>query len=164
MLDVAINLAPWTPPQWAEQCMASVHAAAQVATFPVRIVTAAAVAGHIGNARKAVLRKCTAEYVAFVDDDDFVLPNAFMCLLPGMVAGHAAVCARHIKRGAGMPDIKVRSRHHLTAFKREYLKAVNWVELPGGGFRQLIDNAPSVLDVHEFVYIRRTDRAAGRPK
>lgn len=57
--------------QYWDQCFTSLE------SEPVNVYRMAGIAGHIGDARVQGFARGTAEYISFVDDDDYVLPGAF---------------------------------------------------------------------------------------
>src|SRR6187549_3566859 len=97
MLDVLITVSADTPKGWVAQCQRSVAEAAGCAGYPVRVITVPGVPGHIGQAMVNGIKVGDAPYVAWVDDDDKVLPNAFSCLKSALEGGPTAVCARELQ-------------------------------------------------------------------
>lgn len=122
MLDVHVLVMDYTPKEWVAQCRASLEAAAACAGFPVYLHFLPGIYGHLGQARRAGYSRGAAEYVTHVDDDDYVLPGAFVSLLPHMRAGATAITTGEtieLEDGStrAIPDRK----HHLAVFRRDYI-------------------------------------------
>ena len=122
MLDVHILVMDYTPKVWVEQCRASLEVAVAQAGFPVFLHFLPGIYGHLGQARRAGYSRGTAEYVTHVDDDDYVLPGAFVSLLPHMQARATAITTGEtieLEDGStrAMPD----RQHHLAVFRRDYI-------------------------------------------
>src|SRR5690606_40751486 len=130
MLDVLITISDSTPRNWVAQCKRTVEAAAKLAPFPVRVIEVPGVPGHIGEAMLSGLRASSAEYVAWVDDDDWVLPNAFACLQRHFSARPAAVCAREVHLLNNGAIVPFNRRHHLTAWRRDFIESIPLAEHP----------------------------------
>jgi hypothetical protein len=120
MLDVHVAVSESTRVHWVNQCLDSVHEAADRAGYPVQVHTVAGVRGHIGKARASGYALGSYPYVTCVDDDDYLLPDAFANMRESLVAGVSAVCTPeltlqngHIREGS--------KRHHLIAYRRDTL-------------------------------------------
>jgi glycosyl transferase family 2 len=170
MLDVLVTVIPTTRPAWVEQAVASVYAAAAAAGYPVRPMIVPGVMGHVGLAMTRGFDVTTAPYVAWVDNDDYVLPQAFACLAPHFAGNPKAICTREIQEGARGQQRRVDRRHHLTAFRRDVLEewrpaiAANVAGLTSTLEAQellLFGKAPEVVDVMEYVYVWRRYMSGG---
>lgn len=120
MLDCHIIVSTDTRRDWVTQCLDSVHEAADRAGYPVRIHTVPGVPGHIGKARAAGYAMGNQPYVTCVDDDDYLLPDAFMQMADALHSGASAICAPEltVQNGQFRPG---HQRHHLIAYRRDVL-------------------------------------------
>lgn len=162
MLDVIITISQDTPPEWVQQACDSVGAAAQEAGFPVNRVLESGVPGHIGRAMRAGLLRGSQPYVTWVDDDDYVLPMAFACLAKHLETGAPAICAREVQLLNNGREVQCTQRHHLTAWRRDFLERQPLLEHPAYPlvplFRAVKDTA---IDEYSWVYMRRIRRSGG---
>jgi hypothetical protein len=162
-LDVLIMVSQTTPRGFVNEARRSARIAADLCPYPVNIIETPGVPGHIGKAMLGGLAKSTAGYIAFVDDDDFVLPNAFACLERHFALAPAAICAREIKLLANGRVIPTNRRHHLTAFHAEVARELP-LELPTGSMLKGVVRAAelgTVIDELSWVYVYRIWRSAG---
>lgn len=156
MLDVHIAVHPRTPPQWAASCIDSVIAAAELAPFDVQVHIIDA-QPSVGLARQMGYARGTAPYVTHVDDDDYVMPEAFACLADGLGSRPLALFTDEAHRYGdtltpGMP------RHHLAVYRRDVMADVDFAAWPHAIDRHLRARAESmgpVIDVPESVYVWR---------
>lgn len=119
MIDVHILIHPATPRDWVTQCLDSVHEAADRAGFPVVVHTLPAVIGHIGQGRAQGYALGAQPYVTCVDDDDYVLPQAFAQMRAALESGAKAVFTPElIERHGRVPLLPGHDRHHLIAYRR----------------------------------------------
>jgi hypothetical protein len=170
MLDVLITLSEHTPPAWVAQCRRSVAEAAAQTGYPVRVYEAIGVPGHVGRAMVQGFDLTSAPYVAWVDNDDYVLPHAFSCLASRFAARPDAICTREIQLGARGQELRIPRRHHLTAWRREVIDgwrdeiADNVAGLTSTrSAQELLRNgrSPQVEDVTEYAYVWRRYRSGG---
>ena len=61
----------YEPPEWIDACLRSLE------SEPVNVHLCAGIQGKVGLAKANAFRQGTADYVAFVDADDEVMPGAF---------------------------------------------------------------------------------------
>jgi hypothetical protein len=162
VLDVLITVSESTPRHFVSECRRSVRVAAEFAQYPVNVIEVPGVPGHIGQAMLGGLAKSTAPYIAWIDDDDFVLPNAFTCLERHFTATPSAICAREIQLLANGSLRPVNRRHHLTAFRRDVVDTVDLANFPGHGNVALHNAARSgAVDELSWVYVWRRRRSPG---
>ena len=158
MLDCHIIVSPDTPLEWVTQCLDSVHEAADRAGYPVAVHVADGVPGHIGKARAAGYALGSHPYVTFVDDDDYVLPNAFACLLPALEAGSDAIYTRETTLQNGHFRATDR-RHHLAVYRRTLLDGfdfTHWPAYDAMALRTHVEHkARAVVDLPDAVYVYR---------
>jgi hypothetical protein len=162
MLDVLITVSESTPRRFVTECQRSVRVAAAQAAYSVRVIEVPGVPGHIGRAMRNGLMKSTAPYVAWVDDDDFVAPNAFSCLTPHYAASPSAIYAREIRLLANGSLLPSMHRHHLTAFNREAISSVPLDTLHSAPNLALYEATQrGAVDELSWVYFWRVYRSAG---
>lgn len=162
MLDVIITISSDTPQVWVQQACQSVVDAVRQADYPINPIAANGVPGHIGRAMADGMALGKEPYVAWVDDDDFVLPNAFSCLAPHFRTQPPAICAREVHLFNNGRMINFTQRHHLTAWRRDFLETMPLLEHPAYPlvplFRAVEDTA---VDELSWVYMRRIRRSGG---
>lgn len=113
MLDVHVATLPTTPRDWLDQCLASVRAAAVLAPFPVHVHVVEGVKGHIGLARQRGFAQGSQPFATYVDDDDYVAPEAFACLAPALEQSPLAVFTAQSLLQAG--DLVDGGAYHMLA-------------------------------------------------
>jgi hypothetical protein len=156
MLDVHIMVMPTTPHEFVGQCIASVTAAVSVASFPVYLHVMPAVQGHIGRARALGYSQGMQPYVSFVDDDDYVMPNAFAVLQAELEAGRDAVFTREL-RLQNDKFCKAKGRHHMDVCRREIACGFDfepWRFFQDVALRRHVEGM-DCADVDEHVYVHR---------
>lgn len=162
MLDVVVTISKDTPAAWVRQCLRSCEIAATTAGYSVRIIQTPGYPGHIGEAMAEGFAKTDASYVAWVDDDDFVLPNAFRCLAPHFSTQPAAICAREVQLFVNGQLIPQDRRHHLTAFRRSTIEQADLVRYPSFPNVALHHAAAdNIVDELSWVYVYRRYRSPG---
>jgi hypothetical protein len=159
-LDVLVTILPSTPSAWVETALASVSEAAREAPFTVNTIRVPGVPGHVGQAMMDGLQLSTAEYVAWVDDDDWVLPRAFSVLTDALAQQPIAVCAREMWVYANGYETPFTERHHLTAWNSPWAKAQDLSLFRATPLLCLLKRLPSdVIDVYDTVYMHRKRRS-----
>lgn len=164
MLDVVITVSDTTPPEYLEECRRTVAYAASIAGYPVRVIEAPGVPGHIGEALWYGFAVTSAPYVAWVDDDDFVLPAAFTCLKKHWKREPEIICTRelHLEQNRVTP---YQNRHHMTVFRRDILEknAATWFA-PASGLNRcyMTKGFSDVVDELSWVYVYRIWNSPGR--
>ncbi len=165
MLDIITLVSQSTPAHYVTQCILSIQLAANLAGYAVNQIQSPGVAGHIGHAIMQALACCRGKYVAFVDDDDFVLPNAFECLAPHFASNPAAICARELQQvvetGLLIPN---HERHHLSAYSRAVIDSIQFEQLPAfipPALQTAALSRGNIIDVMQWVYVYRRRHSAG---
>lgn len=152
-----------TPRSWVNECRHSVRAAIERCAYSIRAIEVPGLPGHIGHAMMNALKHSSADYVAWVDDDDFVLPNAFTCLERHFTARPTAICARECNLLANGRLVPQKYRHHLTAWRRDFLDTMPLMDHPAytlvSMFRAL--SMTDAVDEWSWVYVRRIRRSGG---
>lgn len=161
MLDVHVIVSHDTRPEWVAQCLESVAVAASRAGYPVAIHRIEGVPGHIGRARAAGFAAGEHSNCTFVDDDDYVAPEAFASLAPALrlnprLAFTSEVLIQNDKT-AGIARM-----HHLSVLRREDAIAHNWHDFPAGGEGELYAMLGEPLLIDAPVYFHRLYRSKGR--
>lgn len=163
MLDVIITISKGTPGHWVQQARRTCEIAAQVAGYPVRVIETLGWPRHIGNAMAEGFAKSSAPYVAWVDDDDFVAPHAFLVLQDkfGMRPKRIVTRENHLlANGCCYPATDL--RHHLSAFRRDVVAGVDLTQFPAIPNVALYKaSEDDTVDVHAFVYHRRLRLSSG---
>ena len=118
MLDVHVILSPHTRADWQRQCLTSLTLAINRAGYPVSLHKIEARVGHIGKGRAEGYACGSYPWVACVDDDDVVFPDALANLAQGFRDGVSAVSTLEMELRNNAFRIGTK-RHHLSAFRRE---------------------------------------------
>lgn len=154
MIDCHVIVSADTPRAWVQQCLASVDAAITRAPWPVELHVVAGVPGHIGRARAAGYALGTHPYVTCVDDDDYLLPDAFAAVGEAMACAPDAVFPREttLQNGhfrLGWP------RHHLAIYRRAVLIDHAAWTCCGDLAQRVSASRGRVVDVDHAVYVHR---------
>jgi hypothetical protein len=161
MLDCHIIVRHETKPEWLAQCRSSVHAAAERAGFPVEVFVVEAVTGHIGNARASGYALGTNPYVTYVDDDDYVTPDAFASMSLAIHQFPDAIFMAESQLQNGQMRAGPQ-RHHLCVYRRDQLiDHTQWVVC--GDLAQMNAVAGKhCVDIPDKVYVHRLYQSGGR--
>jgi hypothetical protein len=119
MLDVHILTLPTSNREWFDQCVDSVMNAADRAGFPVDVHIVSGVLGHIGKGRAEGYALGHHPYVTFVDDDDFIICNAFIQMRNALRLGRALAISTPEKVLRNGCTEEGKQRHHLIAYQRK---------------------------------------------
>lgn len=153
MLDVHIIINPRTRRDWLRECLDSVQEAKRQAGFTVHVHHTAFTEGHIGRSRAIGYAMGSQPYVTCVDDDDYVLPHAFEQMRQALQDGAEAVFTKEHRWQNGHL-IQGRQRHHLVAFRREYL--IDHEKWPScGDVAQVRSFGERGIDLPEPAYVHR---------
>lgn len=159
MLDVHILTLPDTRPEWQAEAIESTRKAAACAGFPVHVHIVPGIPGHLGRARAAGYAAGAAPWKAYVDDDDFVLPDAFQKLAPYLERDVAAVFPRERIEQNGRFHKHTQGRHHLWPVRADLAHAFDhepWPSMPDEMLRRAAAADPrGVLDIDDVVYVHR---------
>lgn len=151
-------VSPLTPKEWVSQARASIHEAISKSGFPVAFHEVSAFPGHIGRARRAGFSAGNHPYVTFVDDDDYVMPNAFSCLQSALDARPKAIFTRETVLQNGMMGSTDR-RHHLAVYRRDIVESFDFEAWPAYDAMALRTHAEGfegdVIDLEDAVYVYR---------
>jgi glycosyltransferase involved in cell wall biosynthesis len=158
-LDVHVLYLPTNNKVWFEQCRKSIDEAVSNAGFEVNVFYLPGVRGDLASARQAGYAKGKSRWKTFIDDDDYVLPEAFRDVGKYLSMEVAAVFPREYVWQNEKLHQGTQGRHHLPIYSSEFLKAVEFCE-----WRNLIDvaikeealrHSSGVLDVDDVVYVHR---------
>lgn len=159
MLDVHILTLPDTRRDWQRQCIQSVQAAAQRAGYPVHVHVVPGVPGHLGQARAVGYEAGSAPWKCYVDDDDYVLPEAFEVLGRHLASGVAAIFPREYVEQNGRRHAHTVGRHHLWPVRADLAAAfphADYPSMPDEALRQHAAADPrGVVDLHDVLYVHR---------
>lgn len=153
MLDCHIIVSADTRREWVLQCLLSVRAAVSQAGYLVRVHLVRGTPGHIGAGRAAGYARGAQPYVTCVDDDDYVLLDAFANMRGALESGVSAVCTPeftmqngHIREGG--------ARHHLIAYRRSAV--IDHAAWPCcGDVAQIVSLAADTVDLPRPAYVHR---------
>lgn len=168
MLDVITVVSETTPKGYIGQCRTSIKRAASLCPFPVNVIETPGVPGNIGLAMHGGLAHGDAPYVVWVDDDDFVLPNAFLCLMRHFAGGPTGPTAIFAREVALLNNGRLRAqyrRHHLTAFRRDVLERMpmhEYTTYTSMDMRNYCEGLGGTVDELSWVYVYRIWPSPGR--
>lgn len=119
-VDAHVLISKSTPKEWVDRCLESIHMAARFASFKVNVFTLSGVEGHIGQGRAQGYALGCSPYVTYIDDDDYLVEEAFHDVAPALVESPDAVFpGEYIIHGSKIT--KCLRRHHLPFYRREHL-------------------------------------------
>lgn len=158
-LDIHILMSKDTPEEWHRQCLTSISEAVKHATYPVEVHLVAGVPGHIGKARQAGYAQGNAEWKVYVDDDDYLLPNACIALAPHLDKDVAAILPRERPLQNGQMHGFTLARHHFQVYRADVPQAFDHTQWPSFGdvamLHEALRDPRGVLDIEDEVYIHR---------
>lgn len=159
MLDVHILTLPNSRQGWLRQCVASAKAAAAKADYPVHIHVVAGIDGHLGKARAKGYSYGSAPWKCYIDDDDYVLPEAFVVLGDHLDKDLAAVFPREYVEQNGKRHGGTTGRHHLWPVRSDLALSFEhdkWPSMPDEMLRRHAASDPrGVLDIDDVLYVHR---------
>lgn len=167
-IDVITVVSDTTKKGWVNQCLRSVESASQNSDLVRRHIISPGVTGNIGLAFKNSLITSTSDYVCWVDDDDFILPNAFTCVEHHFRDSPAAIFAReiHLYANGHISIGQETRRHHLTIYRRDVIDQMPLEDYPKFTTQSKINyveqNFPYLLvDELSWIYVYRKYNSAG---
>lgn len=164
-LDVVTVVSDTTPKSYVAQCRASVRRAVAACPYPVNVIETPGVPGHIGEAYRGGYELGQWPWVTWVDDDDFVLPNAFSCLSEAIEQPDTdAIFAREILLGARGQMVPIDRRHHLAVYRRDALASFDWDAHPARlsvAMQSAVVAPDRCRDVLAWVYFYRQRLSGG---
>lgn len=162
-VDVHVIILDRTPKDWVKQCIESIHAAARFSPFMVHLFTVEGVLGHIGVGRAKGYALGNSPYVTYVDDDDYLIPEAFHEMSEALEQEPDAAFPGEYVLENNQHRVMLR-RHHLPFYRREHIiDHTKWI---AGGDPQQIHAVRDmrIIDVPKPVYVHRMYlESASRP-
>lgn len=159
MLDVHVLSTPSSNKAWYYECMRSIEDAVRLAGFPVNVYEVGGIPGDLASARKLGYSKGDSKWKTFVDDDDFLLPHAFLSLRKYLDLDVSAIFPLEVVQQNGRLHGYTQGRHHLPLYTRDFLASVDfskWVSLIDIAMKeQALRDDKGFLDVDEVVYVHR---------
>lgn len=120
MLDLHV-LSYNTNQEWETHCRRTLTVATKAAGFPVSVHWLAGEHGHIGRGRAAGYACGSHPYVTYVDNDDYLLPDALNALGDSIRSGAwRAVFAGELVLSNGYAGMG-KVGHHLCVYRRDAL-------------------------------------------
>lgn len=117
MLDVHILVSEDTRKAWVRNSILSVREAIKKAEYEVNLFVLPGVLGHIGKGRANGYAQGTAKWKTYVDDDDYVLPTAFVDLQKYLDQDVAAIFTSEYVEQNGKRHPKPQKEHHLQVYR-----------------------------------------------
>ena len=156
MLDIHVLTLPGLPEEFEKERRASLELAIANAGFPVEVHEVPGIAGDFGTARSNGYSHGEYPYVGFVDEDDYVMPNAFSCLTEALADKPDAIYTGEIVLYEGK-TLNRNTRHNLAVYRREL---IDHELLRRWNFRAdramaAIAARGKVVDVPDYVYVYR---------
>jgi hypothetical protein len=157
MLDVHVLTLPGLPEEWEKQRRESINVAVSNSPYEVRVHEVPGIAGDFATSRSLGYSIGSFPYVTFVDDDDYVMPNAFSCLEKALYDKPDAVFTGEIVLYKGETHYLNR-RHSLAVYDRN---VVDHKLLLRSGLmadrmmEALVTLKHNVVDVPDYVYVYR---------
>ena len=156
MLDVHVLTLPGLPEEYTTQRRASLDIAVSNAGFPVKVHEVPGIAGDFGTARSNGYSHGEYPYVGFVDEDDYVMPNAFSCLTEALADKPDAIYTGEIVLYEGK-TLNRNTRHNLAVYRRELIdhELLRRWNFRADRVMASIASTRNVIDVPDHVYVYR---------
>jgi hypothetical protein len=163
-LDVHVIVSATTYQPWQRRCFQSIEMARLRANFPVAIHYIHGVPGHIGIMRYQAYRKGNAPYVCNVDDDDYLLDNAFLVLRDPILQGADAIFPKEWQCRCAIKGDSVnegpleegRQHHSMKVFQRRHLIDHRpWTWASDVAQMKYLETLPNVVDIPTPTYVWR---------
>lgn len=156
-IDVHVLVSRSTPKAWVTQCLDSISLAIANSPLPVQLFVLDGVDGHIGKGRWLAYQQGSAPYVTYVDDDDYIAPNAFAVIAEALQAWPDAVFPMEMHH-CGVGQREGVQRHHLPVYRRIHI--IDHLPYPCAGDIAQITHVGSlnVVDLPDVLYHHRVYR------
>ena len=158
MLDVHVLVSNDTRQDWVAQSLASVRDAISRADYPIELHVLNGVPGHIGKGRAKAYSLGSAPWKTYVDDDDYVLPNAFVDLKKYLDKDVAAVFTSERIWQNGNFHPYIQPEHHLQVYRDDLVRGFDhdMVCMSDVYCRELAKRDPrGFLSVEDVTYVHR---------
>lgn len=156
MLDVHILLLNKNE-QWVEECLKSAKIACINAGYPVKVHCIPGIKGNLCVARQRGYSLGQYNHVTYIDDDDYIFPNAFKVLREGLDANKKAIFTKELMIKDGIVKQQIYTRHHLAVYRRDMIIKLVGQSCDREQVRSIQDD---FLLIDEPVYVwRRYDKA-----
>lgn len=158
MLQVHVLVSETTKKEWVDQCLKSVYVARDRADYPIQIDIVPGIPGHIGKGRAKAYAKSSARWKTYVDDDDYLLPNAFVDLKKHLHHDVAAIFTREQTWQNGRLHPGTFADHHLQVYRDDIVDGYdhNLTTMSDVWCRELAKRDPrGVLSVDDVTYVHR---------
>lgn len=167
-LDIHVLVHPDTPTPWVNEAVASVKAAQECATFPTALHVLDADTTSIGKGRMAGYAKGKHAFVTSVDDDDWVLPNAFYMLRKVLRGNPVGVTTGYYVNLPGAHGLReANTRDNLRVFRRDVALTSGLEEWPvydSWAAMHHADTFGEVVEVDVPVYCQRAGYMSNNAK
>lgn len=141
------------------QCLSSVQLARKFAGYEVNVFVEEGIQDHLGLGRKKGYAEGTSKWKTYVDDDDFVLPNAFSALAPYLDRDVIAICPREHSMQNGKLHATTVPRHHLITFDSEFINEhdwENWIHFGDvAAIQKAMQHPKGILELEDVLYVHR---------
>jgi glycosyltransferase involved in cell wall biosynthesis len=155
-VDIHSLVLEQTNRDWVNKMRDSVQVAIERSPFPVHYHEVNGVLGNLGLVRAKGYSLGQAPYVTFVDDDDYLLPEAFEVVAEALAQQPAAVFPAEHTLQNGQLTYYMR-RHHLPLYRRELI--INHEQFPEDGDCRQVQTVERsglpMIDLPTSVYVYR---------
>lgn len=146
--------------EWQTACLQSIREAVSFSPFPVKVRVFEGVPGHIGEGRSRAYSVGIQPYVTYVDDDDYLLPDAFANMAEAFTDSPSAVFTSELTLQNGNLSAGLQ-RHHLAVYRRDQL--INHCDYTVcGDMAQLTAVQGTIRDIEAPGYVHRLYISEGR--
>jgi hypothetical protein len=125
------------------------------AGFTVDVHVLEGIKGHIGQGRAKGYALGNHPYVTCVDDDDYLLPDAFKQMHGYLAQGVSVLCTPELVEFHGRSPLQAGlTRHHLIAYRRDQI--IDHSQWPCcGDVAQLSSVRENAIDLVDAAYVHR---------
>ena len=158
MIDVHVLVSNDTRKDWVNQCLRSVEVAMDRADYPIQLYVEPGIPGHIGKARQRAYAKGNAKWKTYVDDDDYLLPDAFVDLRKYLDQDKAAVFTCEYTEQNGRLHNFIQPEHHLQVYRDDLVHNYDhdMASMSDVWCRELAKRDPrGFLSIPDITYVHR---------
>jgi hypothetical protein len=162
MLDVHVLTLNSSRKDWLRECLESIQIAMERCPFAVNLHLVQGIEGHIGLGRDKGYALGDHPFVTYVDDDDFVLPDAFRNMRDAIQAKPDVIFTPEYVLQNGF-QVHGERRHHLSVYARGFLIDHSAYTVCGD-YAQIryAERANRVIDLPKRTYVHRLYQSGGR--